>query len=88
MSTRYTPESLMQWLRPGTGGRLPFMWSTYCRRLPFTQSLILGISAIFRFYFQRDWREVGIFFGLMEFAGLAGAWWGWRLKRKMQDRGG
>lgn len=62
------------------------MWTTYWKRFPITQGLILTVCALMKFYFGRSWDQVAGFFFVMQLGGLAGAWWGTRLARKAGDQ--
>jgi hypothetical protein len=61
------------------------MWAIYWKRLPITQLFILGVCALLRFAFASPWPKVAALFVVMQFSALAGAWWGNRLRRDLEQ---
>ena len=59
------------------------MWEQYRKSFVRSQLLILVIVALLVFYAKSGWQTAAAAFVLMQVAGVIGAWWGARLKRKI-----
>ncbi|MGE5611482.1 MAG: hypothetical protein ACM359_19690 [Bacillota bacterium] len=62
------------------------MWQTYRKRLMFTQMMIFGVCALLRWGVDSPWRNVGVFFVVMQISAVFGAWYGTRLGRRIQEQ--
>src|SRR2546423_3191026 len=59
------------------------MWEQYRKSFVRSQLLILVIVALLVFYAKSGWQTAAAALVLMQVAGVIGAWWGARLKRKI-----
>jgi uncharacterized membrane protein YfcA len=59
------------------------MWEQYRKTFVYSQLFILAIVALLVFYAKSGWSTALAAFVLMQVAGVIGAWWGARLKRKI-----
>jgi uncharacterized membrane protein len=61
------------------------MWALYRRRFITTQSFILGVCLVMRFYFGKTWLLVGICFVVMQVFSIVGAAWGDTLAKRIEQ---
>jgi hypothetical protein len=64
------------------------MWDQY-RKTAFPTQVFIFLSCAFVFYFGKaPLQATAIIFVVMQIGGLLGAWWGWRLRMKMERSAG
>ena len=64
------------------------MWARYKRTFLWTQLLSITLTVTVYFVAGRDWRNAGAVFISTQVFGIVGAWWGERLRRKIEEARG
>lgn len=60
------------------------MWEVYKKRLPVMQLSIVVLCAILYFALKLPWHQVLACFVFFQICAVAGAWWGTRIRRKIE----
>ncbi len=63
------------------------MWEVYKLRFVFSQLIILGALAFFRFYKHWPVEQLAALFVVMQLGSVAGAWWVNRIRTRAQAAG-
>jgi uncharacterized membrane protein YfcA len=62
------------------------MWQTYWKRFPVMQGMILILCAIMLFVIKLHWVQVAATFVIMQLGAVLGAWYGTRLRKRIESR--
>ena len=62
------------------------MWEQYRKTFVGMQVVIALVTAAMYLLFVRQWQPVGTFYATLQVAALLGAYWGDRLRRRVQGR--
>jgi hypothetical protein len=62
------------------------MWQTYWKRFPLMQGLILVLCAVMYYVLKLRWAQVAATFVVMEIGAVLGAWYGTRMRKRVESQ--